>query len=69
MDANQLLKPVNNFNEYIRISHDVVLNYDNIKIQFNMSTILALKKIRSLEIEVNKKNIENSHPISNYKIN
>ncbi|CAK1591044.1 unnamed protein product [Parnassius mnemosyne] len=51
MDISKLFKNVNNLNEYISASQDVETNYKNIKIQLNMSTVLALKKTGSLEIQ------------------
>lgn len=52
MDVSKLLKNINNLTDYISITQDVVTKFSNLKIHFNMSTILALNKIRSIEIEV-----------------
>lgn len=51
MDTNKLIKNVNNLRDYISLTENAN-SLKNSKIQFNMSTILALKKIRSFEIEV-----------------
>lgn len=52
MDIGKLLKNVHNLNEYIATTQDASEKCKTSKIQLNMSTVLALKKIRSLEIEV-----------------
>lgn len=52
MDISKILKTVNNLNDYIVATQEVTNKPSNSKIQFNMSTVLSLKKIRSLEIEV-----------------
>ncbi|CAG5055348.1 unnamed protein product [Parnassius apollo] len=59
MDISKLLKSVNNLNEYISASQDVETNYKYTKIQLNMSTVLALRKAGSLEIEYFNKCEEN----------
>ncbi|XP_075985591.1 uncharacterized protein LOC142982793 [Anticarsia gemmatalis] len=51
MDVSKLLKEVNSLNEYISVTHDASDKCKSSRIQLNMSTVLALKKIRSLEIE------------------
>ncbi|OWR42692.1 hypothetical protein KGM_203520 [Danaus plexippus plexippus] len=51
MDVSKILKTVNNLNDYIVATQEVTNKPSNSKIQFNMSTVLSLKKIRSLEIE------------------
>lgn len=52
MELNNLLKDVINLNEYITATQDVLNNYKNLKVTINIATVLTLKKIRSLEIEV-----------------
>lgn len=52
MEINHLLKDVINLNEYITATQDVLNNYKNLKVTINIATVLTLKKIRSLEIEV-----------------
>lgn len=52
MDISKLLKTVHNVDDYISVTEKISSDYSNSKIQFNMSTVLALKKIRSIEIEV-----------------
>lgn len=52
MDVSKLLKNINNLTDYISITQEVVTKFSNSKIHFNMSTILALNKIKSIEIEV-----------------
>lgn len=52
MDVGKLLKNVHSLNEYISTTQDASEKCKSSKIQMNMSTVLALKKIRSLEIEV-----------------
>lgn len=52
MEINNLLKDVINLNEYITATQDVLNNYKNLKVTINIATVLTLKKIRSLEIEV-----------------
>ncbi|XP_026497698.2 myb-like protein X isoform X1 [Vanessa tameamea] len=59
MDVSKLLKNVNNLNDYISATQDLITKFLNSKIQFNMSTVLALNKIRSLEIEYFNKCDEN----------
>ncbi|KAL0861443.1 hypothetical protein ABMA27_008985 [Loxostege sticticalis] len=52
MDLDKMLKNVNNLNDYISITQEIVnYSHNNTKIQFNMSSVLLLKKVRSLEIE------------------
>ncbi|XP_030024117.2 uncharacterized protein LOC115442994 isoform X1 [Manduca sexta] len=51
MDMNKILKNINTLNEYISASRDAIGQNKNAKVQFNMSSVLALKKIRSYEIE------------------
>ncbi|CAG9570976.1 unnamed protein product [Danaus chrysippus] len=51
MDVSKILRTVNNLNDYIVATQEVINKPSNSKIQFNMSTVLSLKKIRSLEIE------------------
>lgn len=53
MDVNVLLKDVKNLNEYITVTQDVVNHSIIIKVGMNITTVLSLKKIRTLEIEVN----------------
>lgn len=53
MDLDKMLKNVSNLNDYISITQEIVnYTHNNTKIQFNMSSVLLLKKVRSLEIEV-----------------
>lgn len=52
MDVNKLLKNINNLTDYISITQHVVTKFSNLKIHFNMSTILALNKIKCIELEV-----------------
>ncbi|XP_050356295.1 protein PF3D7_1417600-like [Nymphalis io] len=59
MDVSKLLKNVNNLNDYISATQDLITKFSNSKIQFNMSTVLALNKIRSIEIEYFNKCDEN----------
>ncbi|XP_046973560.1 uncharacterized protein LOC124540153 [Vanessa cardui] len=59
MDVSELLKNVNNLNDYISATQELVTKFSNSKIQFNMSTVLALNKIRSIEIEYFNKCDEN----------
>ncbi|XP_022818709.1 uncharacterized protein LOC111351151 [Spodoptera litura] len=59
MDIGKLLKNVHNLNEYISTTQDCTEKCKTSKIQLNMSTVLALKKIRSLEIEYFNKCEEN----------
>ncbi|CAB3249576.1 unnamed protein product [Arctia plantaginis] len=55
MDVGKLLKDVNSLNEYIDVTQDSSEKCTKSRIQLNMTTVLALKKIRSLEVEyVNK---------------
>ncbi|KAL0811844.1 hypothetical protein ABMA28_009271 [Loxostege sticticalis] len=52
MDLDKMLKNVSNLNDYISITQEIVnYTHNNTKIQFNMSSVLLLKKVRSLEIE------------------
>ncbi|CAH2097579.1 unnamed protein product [Euphydryas editha] len=59
MDISKLLKNVNNLNDYISSTQYVITKFSNSKIHFNMSTILALNKIKSIEIEYFNKCDEN----------
>ncbi|XP_068625243.1 protein Daple-like [Battus philenor] len=68
MDANKLLQNINNFNEYVQVSHEVATNYKNLKIQIDISTVLALKKIRYFEIEYIKKFSENGACIKFFEL-
>lgn len=52
MDISKFLKTVNNVDDYISATEKMLSDHSNSKIQFNMSTVLALKKVRSIEIEV-----------------
>lgn len=52
MDIGKLLKDVKSLNEYIDVTHDSSEECIKSRIQLNMTTVLALKKIRSLEVEV-----------------
>lgn len=65
MDIGKLLKNVHSLNEYIAITQDASEKCKTSKIQLNLSAVLALKKIRSLEIEVLVL-IVNSLLIANY---
>lgn len=51
MDIEKLLRNVHSLNEYISTTQDASEKCKTSIIQLNMSTVLALKKIRSLEIE------------------
>ncbi|RVE45107.1 hypothetical protein evm_010216 [Chilo suppressalis] len=51
MEIDKMLKHVSDLNEYIAITQKILLMPINSKIQFNMSTVLSLKKVRALEIE------------------
>lgn len=53
MEINQLLKGVMNLNAYTAATQDVLNRRKVIKVTLNIATVLTLKKIRSLEIEVN----------------
>ncbi|CAH1286838.1 unnamed protein product [Chrysodeixis includens] len=59
MDIAKLLKSVHSLNEYISITQDASEKCRTTKIQLNLSAVLALKKIRSLEIEYFNKCEEN----------
>ncbi|KAJ8710680.1 hypothetical protein PYW08_009195 [Mythimna loreyi] len=59
MDVGKLLKNVHSLNEYISTTQDASEKCKTSRIQLNMSTVLALKKIRSLEIEYFNKCEEN----------
>ncbi|CAH0717752.1 unnamed protein product, partial [Brenthis ino] len=59
MEVNKLLKTVNNVDDYISATQNMLNEHSNSKIQFNMSTVLALKKVRSIEIEYFTKYGEN----------
>ncbi|XP_035451627.2 uncharacterized protein LOC118277072 [Spodoptera frugiperda] len=59
MDIGKLLKNVHSLTEYISTTQDASEKCKTSKIQLNMSTVLALKKIRSLEIEYFNKCEEN----------
>lgn len=53
MDVCKRLRAAKTFENYMEISQDVANNSEIVQnIQFNMSTIIALKNVRSLEIEV-----------------
>lgn len=53
MDLDKMLRHVNNLNDYISVTQEVAKQAcKSSKVQFNMSTVLLLKKVRSLEIEV-----------------
>ncbi|XP_073963039.1 uncharacterized protein isoform X2 [Choristoneura fumiferana] len=51
MDLQKILCGVKSLNDYIAATEKVVSKCANIKIHLNMSTVLNLKKVRSLEIE------------------
>lgn len=53
MDLQKILYGVKSLNDYIAATEKVISKCENIKIHLNMSTVLNLKKVRSLEIEVN----------------
>lgn len=53
MDIDKMLRHVNNLNDYITVTQEVAKHeHNSSKVQFNMSTVLLMKKLRSLEIEV-----------------
>lgn len=52
MEVSKLLKTVNNVDDYISATQNMLNEHSHSKIQFNMSTVLALKEVRSIEIEV-----------------
>ncbi|XP_013167257.1 PREDICTED: uncharacterized protein LOC106117442 [Papilio xuthus] len=59
MDVIEHLKTVSNLNQYMQVSQYVVSNFASSKIELNMSTIQALNKIKSFEIEYFNKYEEN----------
>ncbi|XP_072948244.1 uncharacterized protein [Epargyreus clarus] len=59
MELSKCLKTVRNLDEYISFTRDVENKGHDLKIPFNMSTVLSLKKIRSIEIEYFNKCEEN----------
>nr|XP_049701599.1 uncharacterized protein LOC110382481 [Helicoverpa armigera] len=59
MDIGKLFRNVQSLNEYISTTQDATEKCKTSKILLNMSTVLALKKIRSLEIEYFNKCEEN----------
>lgn len=53
MDVCKRLKTAKTFENYLEISQYVASNSKSLQnVEFNMSTIIALKNVRSLEIEV-----------------
>lgn len=52
MDLSTLLNSVKNVNDYITITQDLTGKYKSQNIEFNMSVVISLKNVRSLEIEV-----------------
>lgn len=52
MDVCKRLRTVKTYEKYMEISQDVASTKNLQNVQFNMSTIIALKNVRSLEIEV-----------------
>ncbi|CAH2237709.1 jg11385 [Pararge aegeria aegeria] len=51
MEVIQLLRKVKSLNDYASITQDMAKNISNLKVQFSMTTVLALKNIRSYELE------------------
>lgn len=64
MDVLKRLKAVKTFQNYMDISQDIASKPKSLQnVQLNMSNIIALKSVRSLEIEVN---ILNKHCIYSF---
>lgn len=55
MEVIEDFKTVTNLNEYMQKSQCFVSNFASFKIELNMTTIQALNKIKSFEIEVKLK--------------
>ncbi|XP_041974116.1 uncharacterized protein LOC121729608, partial [Aricia agestis] len=51
MDILSDLKRVSNLDEYILVTQDIVSKHLKFPVLFNMSTVLSLKKVKTLEID------------------
>ncbi|XP_038218635.1 uncharacterized protein LOC119837183 [Zerene cesonia] len=67
MDISKYLKNVKTLDDYNITTQDFVNKYCRAKIRLNMSAVLALKTVRSLEIEYFNKNGENGVAVHIFK--